>query len=180
MNIRESEKLMDENSHYKSFDCWGYHKGYYNEEDYQDILAGIDYSDRPECPKDEDDEEDNASFIWSCADHLLHGECSCFALALRDIFGYSLYIMESEDKKGFHAFCKVSRNQKSYYIDARGVTTSFEEFMTVASLFVGDQYTMRPATAEDVEGWEGDGEYYEHAFSFSKVFIDDHKEYYTV
>ena len=58
---------MDENSHYKSFHCWGCHKGYYNEEDCQDILFGIDYSDRPECPKDEDDEEEKASFIWSCA-----------------------------------------------------------------------------------------------------------------
>ena len=56
---------MDENSHYKSFDCLDYHKGYYNEEDYRDILFGIDYSDRPECSKDEDDEEGNASFIWS-------------------------------------------------------------------------------------------------------------------
>lgn len=54
---------MDENSHYKSFHCWGCHKGYYNEEDCQDILFGIDYSDRPECPKDEDDEEEKASFI---------------------------------------------------------------------------------------------------------------------
>lgn len=35
---------MDENSHYKSFHCWGCHKGYYNEEDCQDILFGIDYS----------------------------------------------------------------------------------------------------------------------------------------
>lgn len=171
---------MDENSHYKSFHCWGCHKGYYNEEDCQDILFGIDYSDRPECPKDEDDEEEKASFIWSCAGFLLQGECNCFALALRDIFGYPLYIMETENKIGFHAFCKVSRNRKSYYIDARGATTSFEEFMTVARLFVGDQYIMRPATTEDVEEWESDDEFYEYASSFSKVFISDHKEYYTV
>lgn len=52
--------------------------------------------------------------------------------------------------------------------------------MTVARLFVGDQYIMRPATTEDVEEWESDDEFYEHAFSFSKVFISDHKEYYTV
>lgn len=88
--------------------------------------------------------------------------------------------METENKRGFHAFCKVSRNRKSYYIDARGATTSFEEFMTVARLFVGDQYIMRPATTEDVEEWESDDEFYEYAFSFSKVFISDHKEYYTV
>lgn len=97
---------MDENSHYKSFHCWGCHKGYYNEEDCQDILFGIDYSDRPECPKDEDDEEEKASFIWSCAGFLLQGECNCFALALRDIFGYPLYIMETENKIGSMHFAK--------------------------------------------------------------------------
>ena len=83
--------------------------------------------------------------------------------------------METENKIGFHAFCKVSRNRKSYYIDARGATTSFEEFMTVARLFVGDQYIMRPATTEDVEEWESDDEFYEYAFSFSKVFISDQR-----
>lgn len=97
---------MDENSHYKPFHCWGYHNGYYNEEDYQAILSGIDYSGSSECPKDEDDEEGNASSFWSCADHLLHGECNCFALALRDIFGYPLCIMEPEDKKGSMHFAK--------------------------------------------------------------------------
>ena len=52
--------------------------------------------------------------------------------------------------------------------------------MTFPRSFVGDQYIIRPATAEDVEGWESDDEYYEYAFFFSKVFISDHKEYYTV
>ena len=74
----------------------------------------------------------------------------------------------------------MSRNRRSYYIDARSVTTNFGELMAVPRSFVGDQYIMRPATAEDVEGWESDDKYYEYAVSFLIVFISDHKEYYTV
>lgn len=165
---------MCENKRYESFCRWECHKGFYNEEGFSNALGEIDYSDRFECPDD-----DEGAFIFSSAEYLLRGECGCFALALQDIFGYTPYVIESADDKGFHAFCLAKRNGRFYYIDARGVTTNFDEFMLVASEFVRGEYIIKVATKEDAESWKR-GEFYEYAFSFSKALINDCREYYTV
>jgi hypothetical protein len=67
-----------------------------------------------------------------------------------------------------------------YYVDARGITTSFDEFMAVAREFVSDEYTIRPATLEDIEEWEKDSKYNEVAYAFAEVVIRKFQTYYIL
>ena len=102
-----------------------YHKGFYNDENFIKSLAEICYDDFFESPNDDE-------FSYNYADVLLCGACHIFAESLQKKLGYNLYIIESIDKKGFHAFCQVCIDNRLYYVDARGMTSSFDEFMEIA------------------------------------------------
>ena len=93
---------------------------------------------------------------------------------------YNVYIIEGNNNTSFHAFCQAYKNGRWHYIDARGVTTSFDEFMTVASKFVPDEYTIRMATPNDIEDWEEDCDYNKEAYAFAEAVIDKYEQYYTV
>ena len=77
-------------------------------------------------------------------------------------------------------FCQLYKNRTWYYVDARGITNSFDEFMTVAREFVSDEYTIRPATSEDIEEWEKDSRYNEVAYAFAEAVIRKYQRYYTL
>lgn len=67
-----------------------------------------------------------------------------------------------------------------YYIDARGITSSFDEFMAVAQEFVGDEYTIRLITAEDIDEWKKDSYYDAEARAFAEAVIEKFRECYTL
>lgn len=107
----------------------GFHKGFYNDSDAKESLSKIFYTDYF-------DSEPNVEFPYGDASSLLCGSCQLFALSLSKLLGYQVYLIESEETRHFHAFCRVHKEKVLYYIDARGATTSFDEFMDVASSFV--------------------------------------------
>lgn len=115
-----------------SFEYFGWNKGFYNDEDISKSLTRIRYSDFFVEPDDDE-------FPYDSAYPLLCGSCHYFALSLQKLLNYNAYIIEGNNKKGFHVFCQVYRNKKWYYVDARGVTSSFDEFMDVAKIFVSDE-----------------------------------------
>ena len=159
-----------------SFSSFGWHKGFYNVDDVDDItdaLLKIRYTDFFEYPDDEE-------FPYDSAQSHLRGSCNHFAVALKNVLGYTPYIIEKTDKKGFHAFCQVYKNGRLYYVDARGVTSSFDEFMIVAREFVRGEYTIREATQDVIEEWERGSEYNEEAYAFSEAVIRKYIECYTV
>ena len=116
---------MDRNSELISFGSYEWHKGFYNTDDFSKALCKVHYEDFFEYPDDDE-------FPYDSAHSLLRGSCNHFAVALHKVLGYTPYIIEQTDKRGFHAFCQVCKNGKLYYVDARGVTSSFDEFMSVA------------------------------------------------
>ena len=116
------------------------HKGFYNNGNAEETLKEIAYTNYFGA-------EPNEEFPYGYADSLLRGSCQLFALSLSKQFGYQAYVIESNDTKRFHAFCRVSKNNQFYYIDARGVTTSFDEFMEVASFFVPGDYDSHAAVS---------------------------------
>ena len=65
-------------------------------------------------------------------------------------------------------------------MDARGITSSFDEFMVVASEFVGDEYIIRPVTLGDIEEWKNDSNYEDEALSFAEAVIEKYKDYYRL
>jgi hypothetical protein len=101
-------------------------------------------------------------------------------VALNKVLGYSTYIIEGRNKKGFHAFCQIYANRKWYYVDARGITSSFDEFMEAAKTFVTDEYIIRPVEPSDIEGWEKDCNYNKEAYAFSEAVINKYRECYTL
>lgn len=152
---------------------YGRHKGFYNEDNFSEALCSINYTDFFEYPDDDE-------FPYDSAHSLLCGSCHHFALALNKVMGYNAYIIQGNDKKSFHAFCQIYRGKNWYYVDARGITSSFDEFLTVAREFVGDEYTIRPVTAEDIDEWKKDSDYDDEALAFAEAVIKKYNECYSL
>lgn len=105
---------MDRKGDLISFSRFGWHKGFYNANDFDDItdaLCEICYEEFFEYPDDDE-------FPYDSAHSLLRGSCNHFAVALNKVLGYTPYIIETSDKRGFHAFCQTYQNGKLYYVDA--------------------------------------------------------------
>lgn len=64
-------------------------------------------------------------FPFKDADAFRQGACQLFADALKKRFGHKVYIIESGN--AFHIFCKSEDGR--LYIDVRGKTPSFNEFV---------------------------------------------------
>lgn len=166
---------MDRKGDLISFSGFGWHKGFYNAEGFDDIsyaLLKINYTDFFEYPDDED-------FPYDTAHSLLRGSCNHFAVALKNVLGYTPYIIEETNGKGFHAFCQAYKGGKLFYVDARGMTTSFDEFMVVGREFVRGEYTIREATQDVIEEWENGSEYNDEAYAFAEAVIKEYIECYT-
>ena len=144
-----------------------WHKGFYNDEDIDQSLSEIRYSDFFVMPDDEE-------FPYDSAYQLLHGACNYFALSLQKLLNYNVYIIQGNNKAGFHAFCQIYKDKKWYYVDARGITTSLDEFMSVANEFVHDEYTIRRVSDDDIREWEEDRRYNEEAYKFAEAVIKKH------
>ncbi len=155
-----------------SFDYCGWHKGFYNDDNFRDSLLKIEYADFFKLPDDDE-------FPYSSAYDLLCGSCNYFALSLQKIFGYSPYIIEGISTKGFHAFCQIYRNREWYYVDARGITSSFDEFMDMAKKFVTGEYIIRPVNPDDIADWESNSNYIKEAHAFSEAVIKKYIECYV-
>ena len=149
-----------------------WHKGFYIETNPEQHLLDINYTDFFE-------NSDDKFFLYDNALQLLRGSCHLFALSLSKILGYSPYLIENRSG-GFHAFCQVHKNNQLFYIDARGATTSFDEFMDVAGDFVHDEFIVREITQQDIEEWENNEDYYEEALAFAEAVIKDYEECYRV
>ena len=136
-------------------------------------LCQIRYTDYFEEPEDDE-------FPYDSSYRLLCGSCNHFAVAFNKLLNYNVYIIEGNNKRGFHAFYQVYRDRRWYYIDARGITTNFDEFMDVAKTFVNDEYTIRLASEDDVLEWESDCEYNKEAYEFAEALIRKFAECYTI
>lgn len=151
---------------------YGWHKGFYNDKDFVKTLRSIGYGDFFDYPQDDE-------FPYDSAEDLLRGSCNHFVLGLKNVLGYTPYIIQGNNKVSFHAFCQIYKNREWYYIDARGITTSFDEFMEVAQEFVTDSYTIRAVNDQDIEEWKAD-DYFEEALSFAEAVIEKYIECYTL
>lgn len=148
------------------------HKGFYRDIDPENTLQKTFYSDFFELPDDDE-------FPYDTARSLLCGSCHLFALTLKNVFGYTPYIIEGKTGGGFHAFCQIYTRKRWFYVDARGITSCFNEFMDVAKTFVSDEYTIRQVTSKDIEEWESDEKYLEEALAFAEAVILKYRECYV-
>ena len=96
------------------------------------------------------------------------------------MLNYKAYILQGTDRKGFHAFCQIHRDEKWYYIDARGITSSFDEFFDGIATFVHDEYTIKSASEDDLRNWKTDIDFSNEACEFAEAVIKKYREYYTL
>lgn len=164
---------MSQRNSFCDITCVEKHKGFYNDADPERELNKILYEDFFGGQNDED-------FPYETAFQLLCGSCHIFALSLQKAFGYIPYIIEGREKKGFHAFCQICSGKTRYFIDARGITSSFNEFMTVAGRFAPNEIIIRLITSDDVNNWETKDNYNKEAYAFAEAVISEYKECYTL
>lgn len=149
------------------------HKGFYCDDDGK--FRGLEkypyIIDSPEI------DEDLAGLTAAC---YLKGSCNIFALALESVFQYPLFVIENDiDGKSFHAFCQVLLNDDFSFIDARGVTTSFDEFLLVAREFIDREFIVRCVSDADRESWAQDDDF-NSVFQSMISFIKDNRSYYSL
>ena len=149
-----------------------YHKGFYRDDNPVKVLGETYYSDFFELP-------DDIEFPYDTARSLLCGSCHLFALSLGKAFGYTQYIIEGISGGGFHSFCQICRYKRWFYVDARGITSDFGEFMDEAKTFVSGEYIIRQVTSEDIKDWENEERYLEEALAFAEAIIQKYKECYV-
>ena len=158
---------------FRYFDRPEIHKGFYNYSDITKALCSIHYEDFFEEPEDDE-------FPYYSAHQLLCGSCHVFALTLQKNLGYSPYVIRGIKGRSFHVFCQVHKDGRWFYIDARGVTSSFNEFMDIAKVFVSDEYTIKSVDQSDIDEWKKDDNYYDEAVAFSEAIIGKYKTFYSV
>ena len=108
--------------------------------------------------------ENNLDFVFCDADIFRQGVCQLFAYVLNQKFGYKVY--EINVAGAFHIFCKTSDNQ---YVDVRGMTPSFSEFICGLELPHIDNDTS--ATYSFSDG-DFNGDYRDVALVFANALIE--------
>ncbi len=89
------------------------------------LLQSVCIDDFPEI--NIDDPHGECSYID--ARNFLRGSCNLFALALNEKYGYDVYELFDLDGRYIHTFCMTSYYQEKMYIDIRGKTVDFDEFI---------------------------------------------------
>lgn len=60
----------------------------------------------------------------------LHGLCWVFALVLNEIYGYRIVAFhDPNDGSLIHAYCETKIDRRTLYVDVRGCTDNYKEFM---------------------------------------------------
>lgn len=108
----------------------------------------------------------------------LMGSCDIFAKTLHEIFGYKTFIR----KKGssLHCFCKSQSNNEIFYIDARGVTNSFWDFIVAFPDLLSAKDVPIEITDELEADWNSENKYYHVGIEIAKEFIKDNEKHYRL
>lgn len=114
------------------------------------------------------------------ANTFLHGVCDIFAYALAKLFNYTIYQVVDDNGYIVHAFCIYRKNNTNLYIDARGITSDYDDFISDFEDFFEDEnlkYKFQPFNYKNFEEYstEDFNEFYLQAINF----ISKYKEYYN-
>lgn len=110
----------------------------------------------------------------------LHGFCDIFALALQKTFSYKLFQV-SENGQAVHTFAIAQYNSKSVYIDARGITSRYEDMTCAFDAFFASEenkHIILPFKEDKEEPFpeKTSAEFFDAALRF----IEKYKDYYDI
>lgn len=151
-----------------------FHTGFYNKKDITKALRSIAAGDFEELREIKTDEE----CPYTDASNFLCGSCTLFALALHNRFDYVVYEIVRKGNSLAHAFCQADYGDKKIYIDVRGITSDFTEFMTGILLPPNEEYCIQKRdTEQDILCPE---KYDDFGYAFAEAVINRNPEFYTL
>ena len=139
-----------------------FHNGHYVRANIDQSLKEVRNSKHGEI---ECDDEDAADYQYETADIFLHGSCQLFSLALHKNFGYNAYKITWEGRH-IHYFCMIDLGKHKIYIDVRGMTTDFNEFvLTFCPGLLHSPYSIEPQNIAEDERLNNEGDLTGYAFA---------------
>lgn len=115
----------------------------------------------------------------------LHGFCDVFSFKLSEMFkDYEVESLKNEDGL-VHSYCKKTVDGKTFFIDIRGITDDYEEFVSEFGDFVS--FTNEPVyplegtvkgSMEEVLKFYN--KRFDEYFSFCQKIIEENKDFYRI
>lgn len=147
------------------------HKGYYAKRhilcEYELKKVGVDLFPQLEI------DDPNERCPYTDASDFLMGSCQLFAIELNEKYGYPIYEINLNGQL-IHCFCKVQENDTTYYIDVRGITTDFTEFMSEVNVLASANFKIKEYADESLDEWD------EVGLRFARLLIERNPEYYEI
>ena len=114
---------------------------------------------------------------YSNANDFLMGSCELFALALSRKYGYQVYEIV-QDGKMKHAFCIAVYKGVKLYIDVRGITSNYKEFLLGVRVNKNNSFFIQKRNT--VEDEQLKGEWDKEGYGFAVAIIKNFPQYYTI
>lgn len=123
------------------------------------------------------EEWENLNHPYQHLSIFLHGSCQLFALALNKKYGYPVYeILQNGEM--VHSFCIMPYLRQKMYIDIRGATSDFEDFMRGVCIIDGKEYSLRLRNIQEDERLNN--EWDDIGYAFARAIIEKFSEYYEL
>jgi hypothetical protein len=111
----------------------------------------------------------------------LHGYCFEFARYLNLLYHYPIECIYAEDDSLIHAYCVIEKNNKSLFIDIRGCTDDWDEFIDDFADFMTyydepNYYIEKPKNIPPL--CKEDNVYLKDVFAAAKCFHDENNDFY--
>lgn len=107
------------------------------------------------------------------AHDFLMGSCQLFAVELNRKFGYPIYAIILKGQM-IHCFCQVRRDETTYYIDVRGVTNNYSDFLLETKVLDDSNFVIQEYTVDSFDEWD------EIGLKFAQLLIEKNPEYYEI
>lgn len=150
-----------------------FHKGHYLEDDIDDSLCKVE---NEEYSQIQCEDKDAADYLYIYARLFLYSSCHLFALALYEEFKYKTYEIKDHKDRLIHVFCMATYRGQPVYIDVRGITTDFVEFVSAFYIILRDGYRIVAYDIEGDRGLEEDGD--KTGYRFAQSIIKKYRGYY--
>lgn len=120
---------------------------------------------------------EECDFPIANAHDFLMGACNLFALALHKKFGYKVYTIKHENQI-YHYFCITYSKGHKIFIDVRGMTSNFEDFMLGVLLPQNSEYFIHKIEINEDE--ELSEKWAKEGLLFANAIISKFPEFYSI
>ena len=117
----------------------------------------------------------NNDTVYYNAYLFLHGLCHVFAYVLHQKYGYDILELKNKSESMVHWCCITTYKGQNIYIDIRGITSDFDEFIMEFQPDIGNNPVRRIVTNLD----DYDDEWENEQLLFANEIILKYENYYS-